>query len=165
MSDPLGDRDPFDDLLRARLERLSAAIPVEPLPVTGGSPRPRRPAGRRWLRAAMLAVATLLLVSLGAVATVVWIGTPAAATGAFAEGGPLHCSGIDQLAPPDAERWLTAHGLTAHWQVEDREARTSVSQDAPPPRGSITDALALADGHVLILVDLSRDTPLPPKPC
>lgn len=164
MSDPLGDRDPFDDLLRARLERLTAAIPVEPLAVPGGR-RPRAAGGRRWLRAGALAIATLLLVSLGAVAAVVWIGKPSADSGAFARGGPLYCTGVDQLSPPDAERWLTDHDLTAHWQVEDRAAKTSVSQEEPPAHGSITDALELADGHVLVLVDLSRDEPLPPRAC
>lgn len=165
MSDPLGDRDAFDDQLRTRLERLTAAIPVEPLSPAGTRPRHRRPAGQRWLRAGLLAMATLLLVSLGAMATVVWIGTPTVATGAFAEGGVLHCSGVDRMTPPEAQRWLAQRGLTAHWQVEDRDARTSIAQEVPPQDGVITNALGLADGHILILVDRSRDEPGPPQPC
>ena len=85
MSDPLGDRDPFDDLLQSRLERLTAAIPVEPLAGARAPQRQRPATGRRWLRAGMLAGATLLLMSLGAVAAVVWIGRPAASSGAFAQ--------------------------------------------------------------------------------
>ncbi len=32
MTDRFDDHDPFDDLLRGRLERLTAAIPVDPYP-------------------------------------------------------------------------------------------------------------------------------------
>jgi hypothetical protein len=164
MSDPFDDHDPFDDRLRGRLERLTAAIPVEPDPGAARSAR-RAAQRRRSLRVGVLAAGMVLLFALGAVAGSLIMGRPSDSSGAFARGGLLHCSGIDQLPPPAAAAWLTDHDLVAHWQVEDRTAKTSVQQDAPPERGSITGALELADGHVLILVDVDLDRPLPPRPC
>lgn len=164
MTDPLDDHDGFDDGLRGRLERLTAAIPVHSDPVSARAAR--RAAGRRRaLRIGVLAAGMVLLFALGTVAGSLIMGRPSDSTGAFARGGLLHCSGLDQLPPPAAAAWLTAHDLVAHWQVEDRTAKTSVQQESPPDRGSITGALELADGHVLILVDVDLDRPLPPRPC
>jgi hypothetical protein len=93
------------------------------------------------------------------------MGRPLDRAGAFGQGGLLHCSGVDQLAPPAAATWLAERGLVAHWQVEDRTARTSAQQNIPPDHGAIIDALELADGHLLILVERDRLQPLPPRPC
>lgn len=164
MTDRFDDHDPFDDLLRGRLERLTAAIPVDPYPGASASIR-RGARRRRTLRVGLLAAGMVLLFALGAVAGSLIMGRPSDSPGAFGEGAVLHCSGIDQLTPAQAATWLADRGLVAHWQVEDRSARTSEQQETPPDRGTITDALELADGHVLILVDLDRTEPLAPRPC
>ena len=51
--------DPFDDRLRSRLERLTAAIPVDPLVTADAPPR------RRSLRVVLVPPSTPLLLSLG----------------------------------------------------------------------------------------------------
>lgn len=164
MTDPLDEHDPFDDRLHARLDRLMSAIPVDPYP---GATRTTRHAAqrRRTLRIGLLATGMVLLFALGTVAGSLIMGRPSDSSGAFARGGLLHCSGIDQLSPRSAATWLAGRGLSAHWQVEDRTERTSVQQDEPPDRGVIVDALELADGHLLILVARDRDEPFPPRPC
>jgi len=153
--------DPFDDRLRSRLERLTAAIPVAPLetPATGRITR------RRPFRVVLAAAAMVVLISLGATAAILELNRPSAQAGAFAEGGPLHCSGVDQLTPVDAQRWIAAHGLTARWQREDRSTGDSTTTSDPPDQGVIIDALALDPTTVLILVDLGRTEPLPARPC
>jgi hypothetical protein len=160
--DPIDPVDPFDGQLRARLERLALAIPVDP-------PGRRETARARWRprswRASLGAGVLLLVVSLGAAATLIQIGHPASSSSAFAAGGPLHCSRLDQMTPPDAAAWLTAHGLRARWQVEDRAESSFAIVDSAPDRGVIVEALALSDGSLVILVDRSRDTPAPPHAC
>jgi hypothetical protein len=164
MTEPFDERDPFDALLHQRLDRLTAAIPVDPYP--GASQTRRRAAHRRRsLRIGLLAAGMVLLFALGTVAGSLIMGRPSDSSGAFARGGLLHCSGIDQLPPSAAATWLAARGLVAHWQVEDRTAQTSEPQEEPPDRGAIIDALELADGHLMILVQRDRDEPFPPRPC
>jgi hypothetical protein len=154
--------DPFDDRLRERLERLTAAVPVAPhvqrSPVRSVRPR------RSW-RVALAATGLILVVSLGATAAILELNRPSSSPGAFAPGQPLHCSGVDQLAPRDAERWLAARGFQVQWQVEDRSGGTSSTGSTAPDSGSITNALALPDGTLIVIVDLSRSEPLAPRPC
>ena len=164
MTDERDDHDPDDGRLRERLARLTAAIPVDAYP--GATAAARRAARRRrTVRVGLLAVGMVMLFALGAVAGSLIMGRPSDSAGAFGRGGLLHCSGVDQLSPPAASTWLAERGLVAHWQVEDRTARTSVQQNIPPDQGAIIDALELADGHLLILVERDRLQPLPPRPC
>lgn len=164
MSEPFDERDPFDQVLHERLDRLTSAIAVDPYP-RAAQTRRHAAQRRRTLRIGLLAAGMVLLFALGAVAGSLIMGRPSDSSGAFARGGLLHCSGIDQLPPPAAATWLASRGLVAHWQVEDRIAQTSVAQDDPPDRGVIIDALELADGHLLVLVQRDRDEPFPPRPC
>lgn len=164
MTDERDDPEADDRRLHERLARLTAAIPVDAYP--GATAAARRAARRRrTLRVGLLAVGMVTLFTLGAVAGSLIMGRPSDSTGAFGRGGVLHCSGVDQLSPPTAAAWLSARGLVAHWQVEDRTARTSIQQDIPPDRGAIVAALELADSHLLILVERDRREPLPPRPC
>jgi len=156
--------DPFDDKLRERLRRLTAAIPVEPSSTPARPPGPARwrPRSRRALAGAALLVA---VISLGAAGAILTFGRPSVSSSAFAAGGPLHCSGIDQLAPPDAAAWLDGHHLRVRWQVEDRDEGSFQLMESAPERGAIVDALELDDGSLLVLVDARRDTALAPRPC
>jgi hypothetical protein len=72
---------------------------------------------------------------------------------------------VDQLSPVAAERWLTDHGFTARWQVEDRSHDSSTATDRAPTHGSIVGALALGERTILVLVELDGDEPLDPRPC
>lgn len=151
--------DPFDDRLRSRLERLTAAIPVEPLVTMDASPR------RRSLRVVLVAASMVILLSLGTTAAILEWNRPSARAGAFTPGGPLHCSGVDQMTPIQAAQWLAEHGLAARWQREDRSTGTTATTDDPPDRGAIIDALTLDPTTVLVLIDLGRTEPLAPRPC
>ena len=154
--------DPFDDRLRARLDRLTAAIPVEP---RSAAVMPTRAIRRRPLGAALAAAAMVVVVSLGATAAFIALNEPAARSGAFAIGGPLHCSGVDQMTPREAERWMTARGLRSPWQQEDRVGDTSATVEGAPDRGFIIDALELDEQTLLVLVDLGREQPLALRSC
>jgi hypothetical protein len=155
--------DPFDDELLRRLERLTGAIPVADRRVTRVPTSVRR--GRRPWRIALAAVGMLLVLALGTTAAILERDRPSSGPGAFAAGGLLHCSGVDQLSPPDAAAWLQARDFAVRWQVEDRSAGSSVLQDDAPDGGHIVDVLALDDGSLLVLVDLSRSEPPAPRPC
>ena len=163
MNDPA--RDPFEDRLRERLERLTLAIPVDPPAMSARTDRAGAPWRARSWRAIALTAALVALVSLGTAAVLLEIGHPSTSTSAFAAGEPLHCSGVDQLSPRDAAAWLADRGMEVRWQVEERAQRTFDHTAGPPDRGAIIDALALPDGTLLVLVDAGRDAPLPPKPC
>ena len=82
-----------------------------------------------------------------------------------AQGGPLDCTGVDQLSPSEAGCWLADHGYEVSWQIEDRTAGTTTTSDQPPDRGGIIDALALGERSLLVLVDLGRTEPHAMRPC
>jgi hypothetical protein len=76
-------------------------------------------------------------------------GAPKPSTNLFARGGPLHCSGIFQMAPDEAHQALLKSGYAVTWRyVKDgfSDARDT------PPEGVIVDSLTGTSGEVIMFV-------------
>ena len=72
----------------------------------------------------------------------------------FEPGGPLHCSGILQLSPPDAERALQAHGFRLSWRATWSTGPNAGYADKrlSPPDGWITETAIGSDGELIVFV-------------
>jgi len=136
-----------DQALDDRLQAFEASVPV-----VGGPPsrRPRVSRGR-----VALALAAVALVAGGATASGVF--EVRGVEGAFNPGQPLHCTGVANMTPRDAAKWLVSHGYDVTWQVEDttpgvpKGQQESYQTKVAPVVGSIAGA-AITGGHEMIVV-------------
>ncbi len=84
------------------------------------------------------------------------IGGGPLATDPFAPGGSLHCSGILQLKPIDAERELIARGIRLSWRFEwSTGANTGYGELRlyAPPTGYISSTALGGDGELIVFVE------------
>jgi hypothetical protein len=72
----------------------------------------------------------------------------------FAPGQPLHCSGILQLRPSDAERALQAQGIRLSWRLEWSTGPNTGYADVrlSAPDGFITSTALGSDGELIVFV-------------
>jgi hypothetical protein len=72
----------------------------------------------------------------------------------FELGQPLHCSGILQLSPRDAERVLKASGIRLSWRLETATGPNTGYSDIrlAAPNGAITDTALGSDGELIVFV-------------
>jgi hypothetical protein len=74
----------------------------------------------------------------------------------FAPGGKLHCSGILQLRPADAQREILARGLRLSWRFEWSTGPNSGHAELrldPPPTGFISSTAIGSDGELIVFVE------------
>ena len=132
--------DEFDTRLKERLVRLEEGLPD----MSGKT----RGSGPMRLSAVALVLIGVLGVATGAAATSVLFrevsGGPV--SGVFSPGGPLYCSRLHQMAPVAADPLLRELGYKVIWQIEDRDAKTSVQSSTPPSAGFIVEG-ALVQGE------------------
>jgi len=73
----------------------------------------------------------------------------------FLPGGPLHCSGILQRPPPEAERELLARGYPVTWRYESSKDGTTGASEVlahAPPVGWITSTAIAGTGELIVFV-------------
>ncbi len=148
----------FDTRLKERLVRLQEGLP-DMSAKTRGSRQMR-------LSALALVLVGLLGVATGVAATSVVFrevsGGPV--PGVFSPGGPLYCSSIYQMAPVVADPLLRELGYKVTWQIEDRDAKTSVQSTIPPSDGFIVEG-AIVQGVLILVVERGRDVKPVPINC
>jgi hypothetical protein len=120
--------------------------------------------GRRFGRAAPLAVAPILVLVVAA--TVVAGGAAVAslvrgAPGVENPGQPLEGAALECKSPTEAAEYLTAHGFTnVSWQVETGEITGKVGTtsfvSSPPPHGFVVPG-SIIDGQLLMIIDQRVD--------
>ena len=74
----------------------------------------------------------------------------------FAPGGKLHCSGILQLRPADAQREILARGLRLSWRFESSTGPNTGFAELrldPPPLGFISSTAIGSDGELIVFVE------------
>jgi hypothetical protein len=147
----------FDARLKERLVRLE-----ERMPAMSANGRRRRPV---QLSALALVLVGVLGLATGAAATaVVFREASGPVPGVFSRQGPLYCSGIHDMAPVVADPLLRALGYKVTWQIEDRDAKTSVQSSTPPSDGFIVEG-AIIHGELILVVERGRDVEPVRDPC
>jgi len=142
-----------DTRLHDRLRRLEAELPTE----VGARPARR---SARWSAPVVAGIALLAVATGGAGATIVQEavrGSP----GVFSREGPLYCTRIQEMEPPRAAVLLADLGYRVTWQVEDRDALTSVQTTTPPLDGYIIEGVI--HGRDLTLVVERGDAAVPAR--
>jgi hypothetical protein len=84
------------------------------------------------------------------------IGGGPLATDPFAPGGSLHCSGILQLKPLDAERELVARGIRLSWRFEWKTGPNTGYGELrlhAPATGYISNTALGSDGELIVFVE------------
>ena len=148
----------FDVRLKERLLRLEEEMPDM-------STR-RRP----WNRSLRLPLTAVVLVGVlgmatgAAAASVVFREAGGTAPGAFTAEGPLYCSGIHEMAPAQADPLLRDLGYEVTWQIEDRDARSSVQSSTPPTDGFIVEG-AIIGGKLILVVERGQNVEPVADPC
>ena len=144
----------FDDEFRARLGRLEADL-AEDVP-----PAPRivgRRAAPRLTPLSLVASLALLVIGFIAGCTTHQLAWDRDHPALFSNGGALYCSGIQEMAPPEAALALAALGYDVTWQVEDHAAHTVVLASEPPDSGRLAAAVQMgpeaADLQVVVQLD------------
>ena len=147
----------FDAQLKERLVRLEEMMPE--MPARSGGSRAVR------LSAFALVLVGVLGMATGATAaTIVFREASGSAPGVFSGQGPLYCSGIHQMAPVVADPLLRELGYKVIWQIEDRDAKTSVQSSTPPSDGFIVEG-ALIQGELILVVERGKDVKPVPDLC
>ena len=148
----------FNSRLKERLVRLEEGIPDLSARTRGS--RPLR------LSAVALVLVGVLGVATGAAATSVVFrevsGGPV--PGVFSPGGPLYCSSIHQMAPVVADPLLRELGYKVTWQIEDRDAKTSVQSTTPPSDGFVVEG-AIIQGELILVVERGKYVKPVPMNC
>lgn len=147
----------FDVHLKERLLRLEEEMPEMP------SRKPRWSSLKLPLSVVVL-VAVLGVATGAAGASVVFREAGGTAPGVFTAEGPLYCSGLHEMAPVQADPLLRDLGYEVTWQIEDRDARTSVQSSTPPGDGFIVEG-ALIDGQLILVVERGQDVERVADPC
>lgn len=146
----------FDARLKERLLRMEEEMPKVSA-TRGGDPM--------RLSVIILVLVGVLGVATGAAATTVVLReVTGSAPGVFSGQGPLHCSGIHQMAAVDADPLLRELGYNVMWQIEDRDAKTSVQSTAPPSDGFIVEG-AIIGGDLILVVERGEDVEPVPNSC
>ncbi len=74
----------------------------------------------------------------------------------------MHCTRIQEMAPPRAADLLGLLGYSVTWQIEDRDAGTSVQLPSPPADGYIIEGIL--KGRYLTLVVERGANAIPAEP-
>lgn len=148
----------FDAQLKERLLRLEGEMPDT------STRRPRWGRSFRLPLFAVVLVALLGMVTGAAAAGIVFREVSGTAPGAFTGEGPLYCSGIHEMAPTQADPLLRDLGYRVTWQIEDRDAKTSVQSSTPPSDGFIVEG-AIVDGELIIVVERGQNVERVADPC
>lgn len=143
------------DDIDTRLADLERSIPV-----TAGPPALPGRSGRRGRHALPLVVGPIIVLAFAATAVggaVVGGMVAGMAPGVENPGQPLAGARLECMSPPDAARYLAAHGYTnVVWQIEaggDGKAGSSWQQSTPPDHGYVIPASILGDGKLYMVVD------------
>lgn len=147
----------FDARLRERLLRFEEEISYM-------TTKDRRYHPLGWSALALVIVAILGIATGAAATSVVFREATGSAPGVFSPQGPLYCSGIHQMEPVDADPLLRNLGYEVIWQVEDRDAKTSVQSSTPPSDGFIVEG-AIIEGNLILVVERGEDVEPVPNPC
>ena len=151
----------FEGRLRTRLARLEAAAPAGTAPRLGSVRRLRARVG-----GVALAVAATLLIAGVAVGGIAVVSNGVIGhEGLFNPGQPLHCSGVNTMSPLAAQRWLTDHGYSITWQIEDQDAHTSRQTAVPPSSGYIIEGVLKGNQLTLVVETGSAARPANIAPC
>lgn len=142
----------FEATLRERMADLERSL----------SPTREAPSRHRG-GLALPAVAALLLIGAAAgTAGAAAIDAVRSSPGVFSQAGALACSSVQDMAPPHADEVLRELGYTVTWQIEDRDAGTSVTATIPPAVGYIQEGVL--HGRELLLVVETGDAASPVGP-
>ncbi len=139
-----------DEALNSRLQAFEDGVPV-----IGGPPSPRPRVSRG--RVAVVALAAVALVAGGATASGVF--QARGHEGAFNAGQPLHCKGVANMAPREADAWLRGHGYDVTWQVEDKTPGVPKGQQRseqmahPPAAGKIAGAVFTSSTDLIVVLE------------
>jgi hypothetical protein len=147
----------FDARLKERLVRLEAGMPDMSAKTRGSRPL-------RMSALALVLVGVLGVVTGAAATSVVFREASGPVPGVFSRQGPLYCSGIHQMAPVVADPLLRELGYKVTWQIEDRDAKTSVQSSTPPSDGFIVEG-AIIHGELILVVERGRGVEPVPNPC
>lgn len=141
----------FEEVLRARLERLGSTIRVEAMPTLV----PARSRRRLALMAALVAAA---LLAVGGTAV---IGRPAKApnepnfgAGVTNVGQPFACVPFARMTPPEADRYMRERGYSVRWQIEERPSGRFWHSDVPPATGHPIAGVIVGKNQILYVVEV-----------
>jgi hypothetical protein len=148
----------FDVHLKERLLRLEEEMPDM-------STRRTRPNRSLRLPLAVVVLVGILGIATGAAAaSVVMREAGGSAPGVFTAEGPLYCSGIHEMSPGQADPLLRELGYQVTWQIEDRDAKTSVQSAKPPSNGFIVEG-AIVNGELILVVERGQGVQRVADPC
>lgn len=148
----------FDVHLKERLLRLEEEMPG----MSTKSTRPNR--SLRLPLAAVVLVGVLGIATGAAAASVVMREAGGTAPGVFTAEGPLYCSGIHEMSPAQADPLLRELGYRVTWQIEDRDAKTSVQSATAPSDGFIVEG-AIVNGELILVVERGQAVQRVADPC
>ena len=134
--------EPGDDVLRGRLARLESALP------SAREVSTRRRSGL----AVPSALALLLIGGAAGTAGAAALDAVRSSPGVFSPDGALACSNVRTMSPSSADEALRQLGYQVTWQIEDRDAGTSVTSTVPPASGYVQDGV-LHGRDLLIVVE------------
>lgn len=148
----------FHVRLKERLLRLEEGMPDM------AKMRRRRNSSLRLPLTIVVLVGLLGVASGAAAATVVFREAGGSAPGVFTAEGPLYCSGVHEMSPAQAHPLLRDLGYEVTWQIEDRDAKTSIQSSSPPSDGFIVEG-AIVRGELILVVERGQSVERVADPC